>query len=178
MAFDDQHAPHTRRLLPPVQVLSLVCLLFASIAVLAPTGPLSAAPASVALAYAGVVPLVAALWILRSRARSWRARATASMVVALLLLPVAMLGALGFTIPVLLLAVALVVTDIGLRTGFAAAVTAGAVATVLHLTSGNGVFIGVMNALPVVVPAASGSARTAVRRRTRSGSRRMQRDSK
>jgi nitroimidazol reductase NimA-like FMN-containing flavoprotein (pyridoxamine 5'-phosphate oxidase superfamily) len=52
------------------------------------------------------------------------------MVVALLLLPVAMLGALGFTIPVLLLTVALVVTDIGLRTGFAAAVTAGAVATV------------------------------------------------
>lgn len=144
-------APLIGRLLPVLQVLSLVCLSFAALGVVALEGTWSGFPAFVAIAYVTAIPVVAVLWWVRARRRSMRGRALLSLIVTAVLLPVALLGAVGFTIPVLLLAVALVVVDTGPRAGYLTALTIGAAGTVLHLTSGNGLVVGVVNGLPVVV---------------------------
>src|SRR5699024_7121588 len=78
-------------------------------------------------------------------------RALLSLAVAGVLLPVSLLGAVGFTIPVLLTGVALVVVDVGRKAGLQTAVVVGIGGTILHLTSGNSVLVGLSNALPVVV---------------------------
>src|SRR5699024_10291868 len=124
---------------------------FAALGVVALEGTWSGFPAFVAIAYVTAIPVVAVLWWVRARRRSMRGRALLSLIVTAVLLPVALLGAVGFTIPVLLLAVALVVVDTGPRAGYLTALTIGAAGTVLHLTSGNGLVVGVVNGLPVVV---------------------------
>lgn len=144
-------APLLGRLLPALQVLSLVCLAIAGLSVVATTGTWSGFGAVVAITYLAAIPVVAGMWILRAHRRSPRGRALLSLLVSLVLLPVALLGAVGFTIPVLLLAVALVVVDSGRRAGYLAALVVGLAGTVLHLTSGNGLAGGLMNALPIVV---------------------------
>lgn len=144
-------APLIGRLLPALQVLSLVCLAFAALSVVAVEGTWSGFPAFVAIAYVTAIPVVAVLWFVRTRRRSAQGRAMLSLIVSVVLLPVALLGAVGFTIPVLLLAVALVVVDCGRRAGYFTALAVGVAGAMLHLTSGNGLMIGVVNGLPVVV---------------------------
>lgn len=144
-------APLLGRLLPALQVLSLVCLLFAALGVASVSGPWSGSSAVVGIVYAGAIPVVSALWAVRARQGTERGRAALSMTVAAALIPVAVLGAVGFTIPVLLLAVALVVVDSGPRTGYVAALTVGIAGTMLHVNSGNGIVVGLVNALPVMV---------------------------
>src|SRR5699024_11440262 len=86
-----------------------------------------------------------------TRILSARMRALLSLVGSSVLRPVALLGADGFTIPVLVLSVALVVVDAGPRAGYLTALAVGVAGTMLHLTSGNGLSMGLMNALPIVV---------------------------
>lgn len=140
-----------RNLLPALQGLSLLCLLFAAIAALSVSGPWSGSTALVGAAYAAAAPVVAGLWIWRSRIGSRRGRALLSSLVALVLIPVAVLGAVGFTIPVLLTAVALVVVDSGRGWGVIAALTVAAAGTALHVRSGNGLVTGLTNSVPVMV---------------------------
>src|SRR5699024_7146728 len=144
-------APLIGRLLPVLQVLSLVCLSFAALGVVALGGAWSGVPAFVAIAYVTAIPVGAVLWAVRGRRRAMRGRALLFLIVTPVLLPVALVGAVGFSLPVLLLAVALVVVGTGPRVGYLTALTIGAAGTVLHLTSGNGLVVGVVNGLPVVV---------------------------
>lgn len=67
-------APLLSRLLPTLQVLSLVRLLFAALRVAAVSGPWVGATAMVGVVYVAAIPVVAALWIVRSRQSSERAR--------------------------------------------------------------------------------------------------------
>lgn len=144
-------APLLGRLLPALQVLSLVCLLFATLGVASVSGPWSGSSTMVGIVYAGAIPVVSALWVVRARQSTERGRAALSVTVAAALIPVAVLGAVGFTIPVLLLSVALVVVDSGSRAGYVAALAVGIAGTMLHVNSGNGVVVGLVNALPVMV---------------------------
>lgn len=139
------------RLLTALQTLSLVCLLFAVLGVAAASGPWSSTAPMVAAVYATAIPVVAALWIARARQHSPKRQGVLSVTVAAVLIPVAVLGTVGFTIPVLLLAVALVVVDRGRRAGYIAALAVGVAGTILHVNSGNGVAVGLVNALPVMV---------------------------
>src|SRR5699024_5994354 len=100
-------APLIRRLLPPLQALSLVCLPVAD------SGPWSSAVPMVAVLYGSAIPVVALLWVARSRVGTARGRAVLTVLVAIVLIPVAVFGSVGFTIPVLLTAVALMVVDVG-----------------------------------------------------------------
>src|SRR5699024_263077 len=86
-------APLLGRLLPMLQVLSLVCLAIAALGVIAVEG-----------VWSGVSAVVA-----------------------------------------------LVVVDAGPRAGYLTALAVGVAGTMLHLTSGNGLSMGLMNALPIVV---------------------------
>ncbi|MGP9537698.1 sensor histidine kinase [Brachybacterium sp. AOP43-C2-M15] len=151
-------APLIRRLLPPLQVLSLLCLLFAAIAVALTPGPWAGVKLAVAVIFAAAVPVVAAAWIVRAGRRSGRARAALSGAVGLVVIPVAVSGTVGFTSPVLLLAVALVVIDIGRAPGWGAATVITAVGALLHLMSGHGALVALSNALPVAVLLAFGIA--------------------
>src|SRR5699024_11613798 len=100
-------APLLGRLLPMLQVLSLVCLAIAALGVIAVEGVWSGFSAVVAIVYLGSIPVVAALWIARARQRSARRRALLSLVVSAVLLPVDLLCADGFMIWSLLLSLAM-----------------------------------------------------------------------
>lgn len=144
-------APLIRRLLPPLQALSLVCLLFATLGALADSGPWSSAGPMVAVLYGSAIPVVASLWVARSRVGTARGRAVLTVLVAIVLIPVAVFGSVGFTIPVLLTAVALMVVDVGRATGLLTTLAVGAAVVILHVSSGNGLLVGLVNSLPVVV---------------------------
>lgn len=146
-----RHSPLIRRLLLPLQVLSLVCLLFATLGVLAASGPWSSAGMMVAVLYGAAIPSVAVLWVLRDRVRTTRTRALLTVAVGVLLIPVAVMGAVGFTIPVLLTSVALIVVDVGRTAGVLTVLAVGAAGVALHVSSGNGLLVGLSNSLPVVV---------------------------
>ncbi len=146
-----REAPLLGTWLPVLQVLSLCCLLFAAIAVMADGGTWSNGAGMVAVVYLAAIPLVSVLWFARARRRSERGRTWLSIAAGTVLLPVVLMGSVGFTIPVLLLAVALVVMDAGKRAGYVAAGIVVVLGTLLHLNGGNGLVIGLANALPVVV---------------------------
>lgn len=140
-----------RNLLPALQGLSLLCLVYAAIAALPVQGTWAASTPMVAAAYGAAAPVVAGLWLWRARIGSRRGRAVVSGLVALVLIPVAVLGSVGFTIPVLLTAVALMVVDSGRGWGLATALVVAVAGTALHLRSGNGLLTGVVNSVPVMV---------------------------
>lgn len=119
-------APLIRRLLPPLQVLSLVCLVFAVLGALAVSGPWSGAGTTVAVIYGAAVPVVAVLWVARGRVRTASSRAVLTAAVGVVLIPVAVFGTVGFTIPVLLTAVALMVVDVGRAAGVVTVLAVGA----------------------------------------------------
>jgi signal transduction histidine kinase len=148
---DRQDSPLIRRILPPLQIVSLVCLALAVLEVVTFGSPWSGWMISAFAAYAAAAPAVAVLWAARARARTARARASLSVIVAVLLLPVAVLGSLGFTLPVVLVAVALIVVDIGRRAGWIVAVAVALAGAALHLTSGSGLLVALINSLPVTV---------------------------
>lgn len=146
-----QDSPLIRRILPPLQVVSLVCLTLAVLEVATFGGPWTGWLVSAFIAYAAAVPLAAVLWVVRARTGTARARAVLSVAVAVLLLPVAIQGSLGFTLPVLLVGVALIVVDLGRRAGWIVAVIAALAGFALHLTSGSELVVALINSLPVVV---------------------------
>src|SRR5699024_10715992 len=131
-------APLIRRLLPPLQALSLVCLLFATLGALADSGPWSSAGPMVAVLYGSAIPVVALLWVARSRVGTARGRAVLTVLVAIVLIPVAVFGSMGFTIPVLLTAVALMVVDVGRATGLLTTLAVGAAVVILRVSSDSG----------------------------------------
>lgn len=139
-----------RNLLPALQGLSLLCLLFAAITAVPVQSPWASTPL-VAAVYGAAAPVVAGLWLWRATIASGRGRAVVSALVALALIPVAVLGSVGFTIPVLLTAVALMVVDSGRIWGYATALVVAVAGTALHLRSGNGLLTGVANSVPVMV---------------------------
>lgn len=146
-----QDSPLIRRILPPLQIVSLVCLAFAVADVALFVGGWFGWRISALAAYAAAVPVVAVLWAVRARARSARTRAVLSAVVAVLLVPVAVQGSLGFTLPVVLVGVALIVVDLGRRAGWIAAAAVTLAAAALHLISGSGLLVALVNSLPVAV---------------------------
>lgn len=153
----DAHLP--RRMLPVLQILALACLGLAAMLYLPEVGGASAAVArsavTVPVLWTILLVLIGAVWWVRARTASARMRAGLSVAVVLLATPVAVVGRVGFTIPVLLLAVALVVLDISLRAGLIAMAWISGVGLSLHtlghedLRTGFG--MGLMNTIPVAV---------------------------
>src|SRR5699024_12778670 len=90
-------------------------------------------------------------WVGRSRVGTARGRAGLAVLAAIVLVPVALFGSVGFTIPVLLTAVALMVVDVGRATGLLTTLAVGAAVVILHVRSGNGLLVGLVYSLPVVV---------------------------
>src|SRR5699024_1453255 len=85
-------APLIRRLLPPLQALAVVFLRFATLGALADSGPWSSAGPMVAVLYGSAIPVVALLWVARSRVGTARGRAVLTVLVAIVLIPVAVFG--------------------------------------------------------------------------------------
>ena len=98
-------------LLPVLQVLSLVCLAFVGLQFLF-REPRGGAWAGCVLTTAGVVGV---MWMVRRRVAAGRARAACSVAVLVLLTGPALLGTLGFIVPALIMAAALLVIDVGVR---------------------------------------------------------------
>lgn len=140
-----------RRLLPPLQVLSLVSLAIATLWWVPGVGMPLQELWGVALLWAGVTVVVAVLWWLRARSSSPRTRALLSVVVAVALLPVSLLGTVGLSYAVLLVAVALLVVDLGRRTGLVAIGVMLLAGVLLHTLGGAGPVPGLLNSLPVAV---------------------------
>lgn len=111
------------RILPALQVLVLLSLGLSSFGL---EGPLRAA-------WSGLVVLLAAAWAARGRTRRPRVRAAVSILVVVLVSPLALVGTVGFAAPVLILAVALVVLDVSIRAGAAAAAAISAAGLLLLL---------------------------------------------
>ncbi|MDO5661286.1 MAG: sensor histidine kinase [Brachybacterium sp.] len=148
---EQDHARALTWMLPLLQVIALVCLLFAGLAVLAETGTWSAMPNVLAVIYAVQILVVCSLWVWRARAPRRRTRMGIDVTVAVLLTPAVVLGSIGFTIPVLLLAVALLVLDISPTAGIAALLWYPTVGATLHVLDGNGLMIALVNSVPVAV---------------------------
>lgn len=145
-----------RRMLPVLQSLALACLAIAAVLGF-PTDQEAGADGAwlVSLVWGVLAIVIAGAWMLRARLRTPRSRAVLSVVVVLLVTPVAVFGRIGFTVPVLLLAVALVVLDVSVRAGIAATVWIGALGIALHVASWGdlrtGLGIGLLNSVPVMV---------------------------
>lgn len=148
---DMPDAPLVHRMLPPLQVVSLACLMMAAIGVLATEQPWAPGQLLVAALYAGMVPVIAIVWWLRARAGTTRRRAVLSAAVAAGLIPVAVTGSAGFTIPVLVLGVALLVLDIGRLAGVLGAAAVLITGTVLHGIGDTGWLVGLLNSVPIAI---------------------------
>lgn len=103
-----------------LQVVALLCLGIAALAVLAPDGSWSSTPDVAAVVYAIEIVVLAVLWTVRARLASARGRAAVSLLALVLSTPIALLGSIGFTVLVLLLVVALVVLDTSVAAGLLA----------------------------------------------------------
>lgn len=99
-----------RRILPALQLLVLLSLVLSTSGL---TGPLRTAWAVLAV-------LLATAWTARARTARPGARAAVSILAIVLVAPVALVGTVGFSAPLLILAVALVVLDVSVRAGLAA----------------------------------------------------------
>lgn len=127
--------PTGAALLPVLQVLSLVCLAFVGLQFLFKE-PRGGAWAGCVLTTAGVVGV---MWMARRRAAAGRARAACSVAVLVLLTGPALLGTLGFIVPALIMAAALLVIDVGVRASLVGdAVMPAASAALLLRRSGAG----------------------------------------
>lgn len=138
------------RILGALQVGSLVCFVFAGLVTLAEVGEWSTVSSWVVLTYSVVTISVAVLWGLRARMGSSRSRAVIAVLVAVVTPLVNVIGSIGFTTPVLLLAIAFLVMDISPAAGLAGAVWMGAVGFTIHTVFGNGFAVAVVNTIPVV----------------------------
>ena len=120
-------------LLPVLQILSLVCLAFSGLQLLPQYMGVWAC--YYVLTTAGVAGI---MWMARRRAAPGRARAVCSVTVLVLLTGPALLGTIGFVVPALIVAAALLVIDIGVRASLAGDVVAPAAGAALIPVSGGG----------------------------------------
>ncbi|WP_254872939.1 sensor histidine kinase [Schaalia sp. Marseille-Q2122] len=109
---DVQHVGHT--MMAILQVLAFLSYIAFSATILAIVDDDELLPALL-LPAAGVI--VGVLWIVRHRLPQGRGRAACSILVLLLLLIPSVIGQLGFNVPFLLVAQALLVIDVGLWAG-------------------------------------------------------------
>ena len=126
--------PTGAALLPVLQVLSLVCLAFVGLQFLFKE-PRGGAWAGCVLTTAGVVGV---MWMARRRAAAGRARAACSVAVLVLLTGPALLGTLGFVVPALIVAAALLVIDVGVRASLVGDAVMPAASAALLLVLGRG----------------------------------------
>lgn len=106
--------PTGAALLPVLQILALVCLGIFGLRLLEASA-LTGVGVAVLCCVLAVVGVVGALWVVRRRLGAGRGRAACSVVVLLLVAGPAQLGTIGFSVPVLVVAAALLVVDIGAR---------------------------------------------------------------
>ena len=106
--------PTGAALLPVLQILALVCLAIFGLRLLEASA-LTGVGVAVLCCVLAVVGVVGALWVVRRRLGAGRGRAACSVVVLLLVAGPAQLGTIGFSVPVLVVAAALLVVDIGVR---------------------------------------------------------------
>ena len=144
-------------LLPVLQILSLVCLAFYGLQFLFEFEvPRRGVWAGYVLATAGVVGI---MWMARRRAAPGRARAACSVVVLVLLTGPALLGTISFVVPVLIVAAALLVIDIGVRASLAGdAVASAALAALFPVLGGGGPREILLFAIPMAVLMSVGTA--------------------
>ena len=144
-------------LLPVLQILSLVCLAFYGLQFLFEFEvPRSGVWAGYVLATAGVVGI---MWMARRRAAPGRARAACSVVVLVLLTGPALLGTISFVVPVLIVAAALLVIDVGVRASLAGdAVASAALAALFPVLGGGGPGKILLFAIPMAVLMSVGTA--------------------
>ncbi|WKR21421.1 sensor histidine kinase [Actinomyces israelii] len=107
-------SPTGAALLPVLQILALVCLAIFGLQLLEASA-LTGVGVAVLCCVLAVVGVVGALWVVRRRLGAGRGRAACSVVVLLLVAGPAQLGTIGFSVPVLVVAAALLVVDIGAR---------------------------------------------------------------
>ncbi len=119
----------------------------------------SGAGLAVAVIWFVLIPLIAALWVIRLRlVRAGRGITVTAAAVALAT-PVAVFGTLDFTIPVLLLIVAFAVVDVSPKAGFQAMIWISGIGFALLVsdnlesweTFGNGIIQALVNVVPVAV---------------------------
>ena len=146
--------PTGAALLPVLQVLSRVCLAFVGLQFLFKE-PRGGAWACYVLTTAGVVGV---MWMARRRAAAGRARAACSVAVLVLLTGPALLGTLGFVVPALIVAAALLVIDIGARASLAGDAVAPAAGAALLLASGGGPGEILVTVVPTAVLMSLGTA--------------------
>lgn len=106
--------PTGAALLPVLQILALVCLAIFGLRLLEASA-LTGLGVAVLCCVLAVVGVVGVLWVVRRRLGAGRGRAACSVVVLLLVAGPAQLGTIGFSVPVLVVAAALLVVDIGAR---------------------------------------------------------------
>ena len=127
--------PTGATLLPVLQVLSLVCLAISGLHILGGGDPLRSAATCYIL---GMTCVVGVFWVARSHAITGRGRATCSVVVLLLLIGPELLGNFSFAVPILIVATALLVIDVGMYTSLAGGGLTSIVLLVLGLALGRG----------------------------------------
>ena len=127
--------PTGATLLPVLQVLSLVCLAISGLHILRGGDQLRSIAACYIL---GVTCVVGVFWVARSHAVTGRGRATCSVVVLLLLIGPELLGNFSFAVPILIVATALLVIDVGMYTSLAGGGLTSIVLLVLGLVLGRG----------------------------------------
>ena len=144
-------APVLRRLLPALQGLSLASLAVAAAMTVVDAQAPRWAVTAIAVLNTVAIPTIGALWIARHRTASPRRRAQFSILAIIVLFPVILPGSLGFHVPALLLAVALLVVDVGRRAASLAVLALTLAVIGLHLGAGLGWLPGLLNAVPVLV---------------------------
>ena len=146
--------PTGAALLPVLQILSLVCLAFVGLQFLF-REPRGGAWAGCVLTTAGVVGV---MWMARRRAAAGRARAACSVAVLVLLTGPALLGTLGFIVPALIMAAALLVIDVGVRASLVGDAVMPAASAALLLVLGRGPAEILLFAIPAAVLMTLGTA--------------------
>ena len=132
--------PTGAALLPVLQILALMCLTLFGWSLVESVGVSEFTRAEMAaLCYIlAVTGMIGAVWTLRRRLAPGRGRAACSVVVLLLLIGPTLLGRVSFSMPAVMLATALLVVDIGVRTSLAGDVLVSAVCLpLLSLSLGN-----------------------------------------
>lgn len=159
-------APHGRPVpawvLPALQITALLCLaLRAGQYALAADATGGVFPTRLDIAWMSLLAatvLIALTWTVRARLAPGAARGVLSAAVLLILVLADGGGHLGFDIPALLLALALVVVDIGPVAGLLAALLLGIDAAVGHVQIGSDAATIVINALALAVLGTFGAA--------------------
>ena len=113
-------------LLPLLQLLALACMMIHGLYCFR-EAPSTGVAVAVAYLFLSAICAVGALWMVRRRLEAGWGRAACSVTVMPLVAGLSMVGTLGFSTPALIVATALLVVDIGVRTSLAGDVLVSAV---------------------------------------------------